>query len=110
MRAASPTPERPRRVSDRQRNKVDEDAPDVCVARRAAEQWGVLTTEELVACGLSRRAIVTRSRNGRLHRVHRGVYAVGHPSLPLEGVFVAAVKACGPAAALATAPRRPSGG
>jgi very-short-patch-repair endonuclease len=30
-----------------------------------------------------------------LHLLHRGVYAVGHPNLPLEGHFLAAVKACG---------------
>ena len=39
-------------------------------------------------------------RNGRLHQFHRGVYAVGHPNLPLEGRLLAAVKACGPAAVL----------
>ena len=41
-----------------------------------------------------------RVRNGRLHPLHRGVYAVGHPNLPLEGRFLAAVKACGPGAVL----------
>jgi hypothetical protein len=35
-----------------------------------------------------------------LHRVHEGVYAVGHPNLPLEGHFLAAVKACGEGALL----------
>jgi hypothetical protein len=37
---------------------------------------------------------------GRLHRVHRGVYAVGHIGLTPEGRWLAAVKACGPVAAL----------
>ena len=32
--------------------------------------------------------------------IHRGVYAVGHRKLPLEGRFLAAVKACGPGAVL----------
>jgi hypothetical protein len=32
--------------------------------------------------------------------MHRAVYAVGHANPPLEGRFVAAVKACGPGAAL----------
>jgi hypothetical protein len=32
--------------------------------------------------------------------VHRGVYAVGHANPPLEGRFLAAVKACGPRAVL----------
>jgi very-short-patch-repair endonuclease/predicted transcriptional regulator of viral defense system len=74
--------------------------PDVLVARRAAEQWGVLSARELRQCGLSADAVAVRVRNGRLHRLHRGVYAVGHTSLPLEASFLAAVKACGPTAVL----------
>ena len=37
---------------------------------------------------------------GGLHRVHRGVYAVGHLSLTRNGRFMAAVLACGEGAAL----------
>ncbi len=70
------------------------------VARLAAEQWGVVDLAELRALGLSERAVLGRVRAGRLHRVHHGVYAVGHPALPLEGRFLAAVKACGPGAVL----------
>lgn len=36
-----------------------------------------------------------RSRSGRLHRLHRAVFAVGHPNPPWEGRLLAAVKACG---------------
>jgi predicted transcriptional regulator of viral defense system len=71
--------------------------PDVLVARAAAEQWGVLSLDELFACGLSRKSVMIRVRNGRLHSLHRGVYAVGHANVPLEGRFLAAVKACRPA-------------
>ena len=67
--------------------------PDVAVARRAALQWGVLSTQELRDCGLSLDAIGVRVRNARLHPLHRGVYAVGHANIPLEGHFLAAVKA-----------------
>ena len=74
--------------------------PDVRVARRAAEQWGVLSLDELRDCGLSSDAVSVRVANGRLHRLHRGVYAVGHANVPLEGRFLAAVKACGPGAVL----------
>ncbi len=70
------------------------------VARLAAEQWGVVDLAELRALGLSERAVLGRVRAGRLHRVHHGVYAVGHAALPLEGRFLAAVKACGPGAVL----------
>ena len=74
--------------------------PDVRVARAAAGQWGVLSLDELFACGLSRGAVSDRVLSGRLHPIHRGVYAVGHRKLPLEGRFLAAVKACGPTAVL----------
>jgi very-short-patch-repair endonuclease len=73
---------------------------DVEVARRAAERWGVLSLDELRDCGLSRDAVSVRVRNGRLHPIHRTVYAVGHANVPLEGRFLAAVKACGPGAVL----------
>jgi very-short-patch-repair endonuclease len=68
----------------------------VRVARRAAEEWGVLSLDELRECGLTRDAVAVRVRNGHLHPVHRGVYAVGHANLQLEARFLAAVKACGP--------------
>src|SRR3954449_3290172 len=74
--------------------------PDQAVARLAAEEWGVLSMNELRACGLSQQAVADRANAGRFHRQHHGVYAIGHPNLPLEGRFLAAVKACGPAAVL----------
>ena len=66
----------------------------------AAEQFGVLSLDELCACGLDRQAVSVRVRRGILHRLHRGVYAVGHPNPPWEGHLLAAVKACGPGAVL----------
>jgi very-short-patch-repair endonuclease len=53
-----------------------------------------------MALGLSREAIARRLRSGRLHRLHRGVYAVGHTALTREGRWLAAVLACGPGALL----------
>jgi hypothetical protein len=73
---------------------------DLRVAKRAATQHGVLSVAELRACGLDDHAILARVRNGRLHKRFRGVYAVGHDMLSLEGCFLAAVKACGPGAVL----------
>jgi very-short-patch-repair endonuclease len=70
------------------------------VARIAARQWGIVSFDELLACGLSARQVVVRVDTGRLHRVHRGVYAVGHAKLSTEACFLAAVKACGPDAVL----------
>jgi len=72
--------------------------PDTLVARRAV--WGVITRAELRECGLPDDAIKHRVGSGRLHRVYRGVYAVGHPHLTPEGRFLAAVKACGSRAVL----------
>jgi len=69
--------------------------PDVRVARLAAEQHGALSSAELSGCGLSPDAILNRVRAGHLHPQHRGVYAVGRPTLTLRGRFVAAVKAVG---------------
>jgi hypothetical protein len=73
---------------------------DRLVAKLAAGQWGVVTAAELAACGLSPKAIEIRVRRGNLHRLYRGVDAVGHHNIPLEGRWLAAVKACGPSAVL----------
>jgi anti-sigma factor ChrR (cupin superfamily) len=48
-------------------------------------------------------AIADRVANGQLHRVHRGVYAVGHTVLTTRGRWVAAVLAAGPGAVLSHA-------
>lgn len=74
--------------------------PDLRVAQKAAAQLGVISTAQLRDCGLNSQAIALRVRAGRLHRVHRGVYAVGHSALTLNGRFLAAVLACGPGAVL----------
>jgi very-short-patch-repair endonuclease len=73
---------------------------DTLVAAAAAEAMGVLSLDELRACGLSDEAVRSWERCGRLHRVHRGVYAVGHAGLTPQARWLAAVKACGAQAAL----------
>jgi very-short-patch-repair endonuclease len=70
------------------------------VARLAAARDGVLSIHQLRACGLDDHAIARRVRDGQLHRLYRGVYAVGHPGLTLRGRFRAAVLACGDRAVL----------
>jgi very-short-patch-repair endonuclease len=44
--------------------------------------------------------ISDRVTAGRLHRIHRGVYAAGHPNIGNEGRWMAAVLACGDDAVL----------
>ncbi len=70
------------------------------MARIAARQHGIVSVGQLHAAGLDRNAIGRRVDAGRLHRVFRGVYAVGHTGLSNEGRWMAAVLACGEGAAL----------
>ena len=58
---------------------------------------------QLYELDYSLQAIKTRVATGRLHRIHRGVYAVGHVTLPSRGHWMAAVLACGPDARLSHA-------
>jgi len=60
----------------------------------------VVAVRQLEAVGISAKAARDRAAAGRLHRIHRGVYAVGHPRLTRHGRWMAAVLACGPGAAL----------
>lgn len=74
--------------------------PDLAVAALAAEQHAIVSVRQLNDCGLNSGAITVRVRRGQLHRIHRGVYAVGTDTLTLRGTFTAAVLACGTDAAL----------
>jgi very-short-patch-repair endonuclease len=59
-----------------------------------------VSIDQLNAAGLTHREITTRVRTGRLHRLYRGVYAVGHVALTPRSRELAAVLACGPDALL----------
>jgi very-short-patch-repair endonuclease len=79
----------------------DKGAPrDIEIAAIAARQHGAVTHRQLLATGLGRNAIAKRARAGRLHRLHRGVYAVGHVADSAERRWAAAVLACGQDAVL----------
>jgi predicted transcriptional regulator of viral defense system len=64
---------------------------EVQIAGLAERQSGAISRAQLERCGLSRSAITRRVRAGTLHPVHRGVYAVGHRALGIEGRLHAAV-------------------
>jgi very-short-patch-repair endonuclease len=82
------------------RKRIFTSGPEAQIARLAEREQGVLATEELLACDLSPSGISRRVRASRLHRLHPGVYAVGHTALSREARLLAAVKACGKGAAL----------
>ena len=66
----------------------------------AEAQHGVVSRAQLVALGLGRGAIDHRLRIGRLHLVHRGVFAVGHRVRAREAAWMSAVLAAGSEAVL----------
>ena len=70
------------------------------IAALAGLQHGVVGRIQLLGLGVGRRAIGHRVESGRLHPVHRGVYAVGHRALSRHGRWMAAVLAAGPGAVL----------
>ena len=75
-----------RRIRGKRRSRVDTE-----VGELARRQHGVVARRQLRALGLGADAVDDRLRAGRLHRVHRGVYAVGHALLSRHGVWMAAV-------------------
>jgi len=66
----------------------------------AARQHGVVSRGQLRHLGLSEAAIQRAVDAGRLHRVFRGAYAVGHPRIGERGRLRAANLACGETAAI----------
>ncbi len=87
---ARPGRERRRAVARRERE----------LARLAERQHGVLSRSQLVAAGLGPRTIRRRVEAGRLHLLHRGVYAFGVERLGRRGGWMGAVLACGEGALL----------
>jgi predicted transcriptional regulator of viral defense system len=64
-------------------------------------QHAVVGLDQLRALGLTARAVQKRTDNGRLHRIHRGVYSlVPRSLLTRNGLYMAAVLACSSGAVL----------
>jgi very-short-patch-repair endonuclease len=78
--------------------RPERDGPDWAIAALAERQYGVVSRSQLLAARLGPGAIATRVSGFRLHRLHRGVYAVGHRALVPLADEMAAVLACWPCA------------
>lgn len=65
------------------------------IARIAGRQHGRVTWRQLRAAGVDTDRIGRWSADGRLRRVHHGVYAVGHTAPSPHAELMAAVLACG---------------
>jgi predicted transcriptional regulator of viral defense system len=91
------------RIDPAEREQFDTPPMDGRVAALANRQHGVVAYAQLRELGLSASAIGRRADWGRLHRIHVGVYAVGHAVLTPRGRWMSAVLAVGPGAALSDA-------
>jgi hypothetical protein len=79
----------------------DQPPVDVALARLADAQHAVFGLDQLRELGLGARAVQKRVTAGRLHRIHHGVYSlVPKTLLTWQGLYMAAVLACGPGAVL----------
>jgi very-short-patch-repair endonuclease len=72
----------------------------VALAATASGQRGVVTRHQLTTLGFSRRAVEHLIAHGRLHRVFKGVYLVGHAVMPALAREQAALLTCGQYAVL----------
>jgi Protein of unknown function (DUF559)/Transcriptional regulator, AbiEi antitoxin len=68
--------------------------------RFARVRDGIVTTAELRGFGVGKDAVTQRVANGRLHRIHQGVYVLGRRAVSQRGRWRAAVAAYGPGALL----------
>jgi predicted transcriptional regulator of viral defense system len=73
---------------------------DLAASALAARQHGVVAVAQLLEIGLTHRMVERRVACGWLHRIHHGVYAVGHANISRAGRWMAATLACGPGAVL----------
>jgi very-short-patch-repair endonuclease/predicted transcriptional regulator of viral defense system len=66
----------------------------------ATRQHGVVGRRQLLALGFGEGTIKRWLKSGRLHRLHREAYAVGHARVDRRGRWLAAVLACAEGATL----------
>lgn len=89
-------------TSKRNRDSVDSTV-DGEISEVATEQRGLVSLHQIELAGLGPRGTSHRAAKKKLHRVHRGVYAVGHRSIGRAGLLRAAVLACGEGAVISHA-------
>jgi uncharacterized protein YjiS (DUF1127 family) len=70
------------------------------MAALAGRQHGTVTASQLLDLGLERHDIAHAAERGRLHRLHQGVYLVGHTAMAPLAREHAALLACGAAGVL----------
>jgi putative AbiEi antitoxin of type IV toxin-antitoxin system len=80
--------------------ELDPDPARVPLHDLARRQHGVVSLAQLERRGFTRTRVLTATRAGWLHPVHRGIYALGHTRLTVRGRWMAAVLATGPGAVL----------
>jgi hypothetical protein len=70
------------------------------VAETATAQGGVISLDQLEDARVSMRSASRRTTAGNLHRIHRGVYTVGHRAVSRTTLLRAALLACGEGAVI----------
>ena len=70
------------------------------MADLATAQGGLVSLEQLRESGVSTRNASHLTGDGKLHRIHRGVYTVGHRSITRAAYLRAALLACGKGAVI----------
>jgi very-short-patch-repair endonuclease len=89
-----------RDIGGLKRSRGEGPAVEFRIAELARRQYGVVARSQLKKLGLGEDAIDHRLAIGRLHRLYRGVYGVGHRLIPRQGWWMAAVLASAPFAVL----------
>ena len=93
--------QRPGRETGKSDGFLSQASTDAALAELAGVQHGPFSLDQLRELGLTEDAVHKRLAIGRLHRIHRTVYSlVPKQLLKREGLYMAAVLACGPGAVL----------
>jgi len=70
------------------------------IADKATAQGGVVSLDQLRGEGVSRRRAAERAQANSLHRIHRGVYTVGHRAVSRQTILRGVLLACGEGAVI----------